>query len=174
VLDVCALLPTVAAGRPFQATIPDTNNMRSFFLWLRGFGTPGLCTVVSFAIAAWFPNDVIDLANWLLAVFLGLPVAILTRGYVDRSAVPTDRRIPAGLTLARRVFGALSVLLGVGVLGWLAYDSFARRLTVFTGLAAIAQAVLVIALIVFGYRLLRRPFQVERSDHDAAQEAHQH
>lgn len=147
--------------------------MGSFLPQLRAFGTAGLCTLALFAIAAWLPNDVFDFVAWLIAIFLGLPVSILTKVYADRSAAPTGRLTPATLTFALRVFGALSLLLGVGILGWQAYNGFVRRLPEFTGLTAIAQALLPVALIGFGYRLLSRPLQAENTDRNAAQQAHE-
>lgn len=70
--------------------------------------------------------------------------------------------------LELRGFGALSLLLGVGIPGWLAYNGYVRRLSEFTGLTAIAHAVLPIALIGFGYRLLTPPMPAVNTDHDAA------
>ena len=142
--------------------------MGTFLPQFRAFGTAGLCTFALFAIAAWIPNDAIDLVAWLIAVFLGLPVSILTRVHAVRNAVPTGRLVPATLTFPVRVFGALSLLLGVGILGWQAYNLFVRRLPEFTGLTAIAQALLPIALSGFGYRLLKRPFNADHINHDPA------
>ena len=142
--------------------------MSSILSPFRGFGTAGLCTVALFAIAAWIPNDAIDLVAWLMAVFLGLPVSILAKVHSARKALPTSPRAPATPTFPQRVFGALSLLLGVGVLGWQAYNLFVRRLPEVIGLTAVAQALLPVALIGFGYRLLRRRPDVEHIDHDAA------
>ena len=142
--------------------------MGSFFPRFRAFGIAVLCTFALFAIAAWIPNDAIDFVAWLTAIFLGLPVSILTYRDAVRSAAPTGRLVPATLTFPLRLFGALSLLIGVGILGWLAYNLFVRRLPEFTGLKSIAQALLPIALIGFGYRLLRRPLDAEHTDDEAA------
>jgi len=68
--------------------------MGSFLPQLRAFGTAGLCTLALFAIAAWLPNDVFDFVAWLIAIFLGLPVSILTKVYADRSAAPLAGSLP--------------------------------------------------------------------------------
>ena len=130
--------------------------MGSFLSQLRAFGTAGLCTIALFSIAAWIPNEVIDLVAWLIAVFLGLPVSILTKVHAVRTAAPAGKLVLAAHTFLPHVLGALSVPFGVGILGWQAYNLIVRRPSEFTGLTAIAQALLVIVLIAFGYRLLRR------------------
>ena len=134
----------------------------------RAFGTAILCTFALFAIAAWLPNDAIDLVAWLIAVFLGLPVSILSRIHANRSAATTARQKPTALTFALRLLGGLSLLLGVGVLGWQAWNGVVRRLPEYTGLTAIAQAVLLVALIGLGYRLLRWPRHIEHTDRNAS------
>ena len=130
--------------------------MASFFSQLRAFGTAGLCTFTLFAIAAWIPNDVIDFVAWLISVFLGVPVSILTRVHAVRTARPAGRHVRAAYTFLPRVLGTLSVLLGAGILGWQAHNLIVRPPPQFTGLTEIAQALLVVVLIAFGYRLLRR------------------
>lgn len=141
--------------------------MGSFLSQLRAFGTAGLCTIALFAIAAWIPNEVIDFVAWLIAVLLGLPVSILTKVHAVRSAAPAGRPVLGTHTFLLRVLGALSVPLGVGILGWQTYNFIVRRPPEFTGLTAIAQALLVVMLIAFGYRLLRRSVHAEHTDHDA-------
>ena len=145
--------------------------MSSILSPFRGFGTAGLCTVALFAIAAWIPNDAIDLVAWLIAIFLGFPVSILTRVHAVRNAVATGRAVPATLTLPLRVFGALSLLLGVGILGWQAHEFLVRRSPESTGLRAVAQALLSMALVGLGYRLLKRPSLAERTNHDVSSKA---
>jgi hypothetical protein len=139
----------------------------SFLHQLRAFGTAGLCTIALFAIAAWIPNDVIDFVAWLIAVVLGLPVSILTRVQAVRTTAPTARLVLAAHTLPR-VLGAVSVFLGAGILGWQVYSFIVRRPRELNGVTAIAQALLVVMLIVLGYRLLRRSARAERTDNDAA------
>lgn len=150
--------------------MPDTYNLGSLLSHLRAFGTAGLCTFALFAIAAWFPNGVIDFVAWLIAIFLGLPLSILAKVYAGENAAPNGRINPGILTLLIRVFGALSLLLGVGILGWQAYYDFVRRLPGFTSVVTIAQALLSVALIGFGYRLLCRPLlrRVSSNQRDAA------
>jgi hypothetical protein len=124
-----------------------------------------------FAIAAWIPDDTIDLVAWLIAVVLGLPASILAGVPAVRNAVSTGRLVPAARTFLPRVFGALSMLLGVWIIGWQVYNLFVRRLPEFTRLAAMAQALLPVALIGFGYRLLKRPSCAGQADHDPASPA---
>ena len=142
--------------------------MGFFFPRFRAFGIAVFCTFALFAIAAWIPNDAIDFVAWLIAVFLGLPVSVLTYRDTVRSAASTGRLVSATLTFSLRLFGALSMFIGVGILGWQAYNLFVRRLPEITGLKAIAQALLPIALIGFGYRMLRRPLHAEHADDEAA------
>ena len=144
-----------------RKALAGTHEMGSFRPQLRAFGTAGLCTFALFAIAAWIPNDAIGLIAWLIAVFLGLPVSILTRVYAVRSAVPTGRFGPAAFTFLLRAFGALSLLLGVGILAWQAYLFFVRPLPEFTGLTAAAQTLLTVLLLGLGYRLLKRSLSAE-------------
>jgi hypothetical protein len=135
---------------------------------LRAFGTAGLCTIALFAVAAWIPNEVIDFVAWLIAVLLGLPVSILTKVHSVRTAAPAGRLVLATHTILLRVLGGLSVPLGVGILGWQIYNLIVRRPPEFTGVTAIAQVLLVVMLIAFGYRLLRWSVHAEHTDHDAA------
>jgi len=128
----------------------------SFLSRLRVFGTAGLCTIALFAIAAWIPNDAIDLVAWLIAVLVGLPASILTRRHAVRYEAPAGSRVRVIYTFSRRALGALSVLLGVGILGWQVYRVIVRRPPAVTGVAETAQALLVILLITFGHRLLRQ------------------
>ena len=67
--------------------------MGSFLSQLRAFGTPGLCTIALFAIAAWIPNEALDFVAWLIAVLLGLPASILTRVRAGRTAAPAGRLV---------------------------------------------------------------------------------
>jgi len=140
----------------------------SFLSQLRAFGTAGLCTIALFAIAAWIPNEVIDFVAWLVAVLVGLPASILTKVHAVRTAARAGRLVLATHTFLLRVLGALSMLLGVGILGWQTYNLIVRRPPEFTGLTAIAQALLVVMLIALGYRLLRRSLHAEHTDDDAA------
>jgi len=140
----------------------------SFLSQLRAFGTAGLCTIALFSIAAWIPNEVIDFVAWFIAVVLGLPVSILTKVHAVRTAAPAGRLVLAAHTFLPRVLGAVSVLLGAGILGWQTYNFIVRRPREFDGLTAIAQTLLVVMLIAFGYRLLRRSAHAEHTDNDAA------
>ncbi len=141
--------------------------MGSFLSRLRDFGTAGLCTIALFAIAAWIPNDVIGFVAWLIAVLLGLPASILTKVHAVRTTARAGRLVRAADTFLPRLLGALSVALGVGILGWQAYNVFVRRPPESTGLTAIAQALWVAVLIAFGYRLLKRSVHAEHTNHDA-------
>ncbi len=72
-LRFCCILHGIGAAplrQSVEATSPDTHNMGSFLPQFRAFGTAGLCTFALFAIAAWIPNDAIDLVAWLIAMFL--------------------------------------------------------------------------------------------------------
>lgn len=142
--------------------------MGSLLSRLRPFGTAGLCTIALFAIAAWIPNEVIDLIAWLVAVLVGLPVSILNKVRAVRSAVPAGRFVLAAHTFLLRVLGALSMPLGVGILGWQTYNLVVLRPPEWSGLTAIAQVLLVATLIAFGYRLLRRSVRAGHADHGAA------
>lgn len=142
--------------------------MRSFLFHLRDFGTAGLCTIALFAIAAWIPNEVIDFAAWLIAVLFGLPVSVLTKANAVRTAAPAGRLFFAAHTFLLRALGALSALLGVAILGWQIYNLIVPRSPKLIGLTAIAQALLVVMLIAFGYRLLRRSANLDHNDHKAA------
>ena len=135
--------------------------MGSFRPQLRAFGTAGLCTFALFAVAAWIPNDAIGLVAWLIAVFLGLPVSILTRAHTIRSAAPTGRFVAATFAFLLRGFGALSMLLGVAILAWQAYILFVQPLPGLTALTAAAQTLLSVLVFALGYRLLKRSLSPE-------------
>ena len=126
----------------------------------RSFSIALACTAGLFAVAFWLPGEELATTVAILSLFLGLPVCILL--YRDglrarQEAGPSNRVATAVLGMPIRILGAICLVTGLAVLGWLAYNLLIERQPEFTGVWSWQQVLVPVLLVVYGYRWARRP-----------------
>jgi UDP-N-acetylmuramyl pentapeptide phosphotransferase/UDP-N-acetylglucosamine-1-phosphate transferase len=101
-------------------------------------------------------SETLIVVAFLLALFVGLPVAILKgrdllarQGEGSRSA-----RVAA---LGNMLMGGLALLIGVSIALWVAYNLLVERQPQFQGGTGLGAYLVPVALILVGWRWLRRP-----------------
>ena len=118
-------------------------------------GTLGL-----FAAAFWIPDQTAASVAGTASILSGYPCQSCFTGMRPRVCAHTGRRFLRQtiiLSLPMRALGAASCIIGVSILIWVAINMIGERQPEFTGVRSVSQLALPIALIVFGYRWLRRP-----------------
>jgi len=134
--------------------------MTSYGSAFRPFGIAAALTVAAFSSAFWIPVSDVAVVVAIASILLGLPITILLYRDGLRAVQTGDGRATITatvLSLPLRILGGTSFIAGVAILLWLAYNIFIERQPQFTGLQSIRQVILPIVLILFGYRLVRRP-----------------
>src|SRR2546421_13089116 len=145
--------------------------MTSYGAAFKPFGMAAGLTVAAFSSAFWIPISDVAVVVAIASIFLGLPITILLyrdglrdlQARDDRATITTTV-----LSLPVRILGGTSFIAGVAILLWLAYNIFIDREPQFTGVQTIGQIILPSVLILFGYRLMRRPLARAEGEGEAA------
>ena len=134
------------------------------------FGIAAGLTVAAFSSAFWIPISDLAVVVAIASIFLGLPITILLYrdGLRAVQASHGAAITTTVLSLPIRILGGTSCIAGAAILLWLAYNIFIDRQPQFTGVRTIGQLTLPIILIIFGYRLVRRPLARADDDGQAA------
>jgi hypothetical protein len=137
----------------------------------RPFAIALACTAALIAAAPWIPNSDVGGIAAIVSIFVGLPVSILL--YRDalracQSAGPAGAGKREVLAFPLRFLGGISLMSGVSILVWLAYNVFIERQREFTGVKSYGQLALPVLLILFGWRWLRRPLESSEDDSEAS------
>jgi len=147
--------------------------MTELFGSFRPFAIALGCTVALIGAAPWIPNSQVGGIAAIVSILIGLPVSIL----LYRDGLRASHRAgPAGagkwavLALPLRLLGGFSLLSGVAILVWVAYNVFIERQRQFTGMKSFTQLAVPVLLISFGWRWLRRPLESSEDDSEAPNE----
>ena len=127
---------------------------------LRRFLACAILTPAVFLGSLYLQPDWLASVGCILALFLGLPLAIVlyleyVRARAAGSPVPTlpTRALAAPIAL----LGFASLAIGIGIVGWVLFNVLIERQPAYTGDARLPSLGLGPLLILFGWRQLRRP-----------------
>ena len=127
---------------------------------LRRFLACAILTPAIFLGSLYLQPEWVASVGCLLALFLGLPISIvLYLDYVRARAAssPTLTLQTRVLAVPISLLGLASVVIGLGIIGWVLFNVFIERQPSYTGDTWLPSIGVGPLLVIFGWRQLRRP-----------------